>query len=317
VTNTFEVSPTSFHNALIGLGIDPIHADRGFRAEHPFVVAVLLAMMGIRVFPTKLKTKIPCIREWQHRASTNPTDLAPWQRRFNPNWSALTGRDNNLVILDIDGERGRADLARLEGEFRPLPKTIRCNSGRIDGGFHLWLRPPDGVDDLRNQQPLPGTKIDVRAWHGYAVLAGSLHKSGARYSWAPGCAPDEIELAECPPDWWAWLPKKESKVAAINRNSGCRSRGANQDRLHDPSSLLIGDGAGFGGFQNPIYKNAIQYFLKAGPEAPPETIIEILRELIIAAPKDHGRDVSRYLSGPDLPRIVERAREFVNEVQGF
>ena len=121
-------------------------------------------------------------------------------------------------------------------------------------------------------------------------------------------------MAECPASWWAWLPKREHGDNAIPRHSGKRvASSAGVQRRHDPGSLLIGDG--FGGFQNPIYKNAISYFFKAGIDAPAEPIIGTLRELVIEAPKDHGRDVSRYVSGPDLPRIVERARSFVIKVK--
>lgn len=300
---------------LAGLGIDPANAYQGFRADHPFPVAVRLAMRGIRVLPTRVDTKIPCISGWPERATTDPAKLAWWQNRFNPNWSVLTGVDNDLMLLDVDGEKGLADLIELEEKLGKLPKTVKCISGRADGGCHFWLRTPSGEHDVRNQQPLPGTKIDVRGWHGHAVVAGSLHKSGKRYTWAPGCAPDEVEIAECPPAWWEWLPKKEHETMGGVCASRTKSHAPTRKRDHSSASLLIGDGAGFGGFQDPIYKNAIQYFFKVGIEVPVEPIIASLREIVIAAPKDYGRDVSRYLSGSDLPRIVERAREFVKQMK--
>jgi hypothetical protein len=300
--------------SFTALGIDPAYSLDGFRAAHPFPVAVRLAMLGFRVMPTRVETKIPCVKGWPERATTDPTRLARWQSQFNPNWSILTGRENGVIVLDIDGEQGRADLARLETELGALPLTWRCNSGRVNGGFHIWLRPPPGNDDLRNQQPLPGYKVDVRGFHGHVVVAGSLHKSGNRYAWAPGCSPDEIALAECPPEWWAWLPKKDEAVAApLSKSTPSARQSSPVKRTRDPASYLFGDDPGYGGFQDPISKNAIRYFLKAGDEAPAEPIISGLQRMIVAAPKDHGRDVSRYLHGPDLPRLVERARLFVKE----
>lgn len=303
-------------NILTGLGIDPANAYLGFRARHPFPVAVRLAMLGFRVMPSRVDTKVPYIGGWPKQATTDPAKLALWQRRYNPNWSILTGRENNLVLLDVDGEQGRADLAGLEAKLGKLPRTVVNNSGRLGGGCHILLRPPAGNDDLRNQQPLTGTKIDVRGWHGHGVIAGSLHKSGQRYSWASGCAPDEVEIAECPPAWWEWLPKKneEKSVVAREARSGVRAPAIKQK--HDPSSLLIGDGEGFGGFQNPIYKNAIRYFLNVGVSASEAIIIETLREMIAEAPKAEGRDVSRYMEGDDLPRTVDRAREYVKQMKG-
>jgi hypothetical protein len=299
---------------LAGLGIDPANAYQGFRAEHPFPVAVRLAMRGIRVLPTRVDTKIPCIGGWPERATTDPAKLAMWQSRFNPNWSVLTG--GNMILLDADGDKGLADLVELEKKLCKLPNTVKCISGRADGGCHIWLHTPYGEVEVRNQQPLPGTKIDVRGWHGHAVVAGSLHKSGKRYTWAPGCAPDEVGIAYCPPEWWEWLPKKNHQTSPVARITRSRLHVPAIKRIHDPASHLIGDGDGFGGFQDPIYKNAIRYFLKVGVSAPESIILETLREMIAEAPKMEGRDVSRYMVGSDLPRTVERAREYVKQVKG-
>jgi hypothetical protein len=304
----------TFETALTALDIDPRHAAEGFCAKHPFAVAVRLAMLGLRVLPTRVQTKIPCMKGWPERATTDPAKLAPWQARFEPNWSILTGRENGVIVLDIDGAQGVADLARLESELGPLPDTWRCNSGRVGGGFHIWLRPPPGTDDLRNQQPITGTKIDVRGHHGHIVVSGSLHRSGNRYAWVLDCSPDDIELAECPASWWAFLPKKESAPTNTrSRTSPSVRHTRGVARKHDPASYLIGDGPGYGGFQDSIFKNAIRYFRLAGSGAPDDVIVAGLRKLISAAPKDHGRDVSRYLSGQDLPRLVQRARFFVKE----
>jgi hypothetical protein len=114
------------------------------------------------------------------------------------------------------------------------------------------------------------------------------------------------------------LPKKV--FGSLSRTSGRsasprRSSSHHIHINHDASSLLIGDGDGHGGFQNPIYKNAIQYFFGADIDAPAEPIITVLREMIEDAPKLPARDVTRYMTGADLPRIVERARAFVNSVK--
>jgi len=296
--------------------ITPEEFHKGVHAMDSCVVAIFLAAQhGLRVLPIRSKIKVPRILGWPELASRDIGQIMRWRDQFGCDFAILTGRENNVFVLDVDGAQGAEDLARLEETLGPLPATTTCNSGRMGGGFHKLLRQPAGTDDVRNQQPLAGTKIDVRGWHGYAVTAGSLHKSGNRYTWAQGFAPDQVGIAECPTAWWEWLPKKEYEAAIGNRVSRNRPRTFLRRGQHDSGSLLIGDGAGFGGFENPIYKNAIQYFFKAGGEAPAEPIIEVLKKMIIEAPKGPGRDVSRYLNGLDLPRIVERAREFANEVK--
>jgi hypothetical protein len=283
------------------------------RAAKPLPVALTLAGMGFRVIQVSPISKHPTMPDWPNRATSDPDLIQCWDGHWPAmNWGVLTGRDGGVLVLDADGERGIADLARLEAEHGALD-TWRVRSGR---GEHVWLRLPPGEDDVRNQQPLAGTRVDLRGFHGQAVIPGSLHKSGRRYEWLPGCAPGEIELQTCPPEWWAWLPKRNEAVTASHSKtpSARRARGV-VERQHDPASLLIGDGPGYGGFQDPVYKNAIQYFLRAGADAGASVIIGVLREMIAEAPKDESRDVSRYLTGNDLPRIVERAREFVKQVK--
>ena len=284
------------------------------RAAKALPVALTLAREGFKMIQVSPISKHPTMPDWPNRATSDTALILRWDGHWpGMNWGVLTGRDGDsgLLVLDADGERGIADLARFEADHGAL-RTWRVRSGR---GEHVWLRLPPGDDDVKNQQPLAGTKVDVRGFHGQAVTPGSLHhKSGRRYEWLPGCAPGEIELQTCSPEWWAWLPKRNEAVTAsrVKTPSARRSPGRT---AHDPASLLIGDGPGYGGFQDPVYKNAIQYFFRAGADAPASIIIGMLREMIAEAPKEEGRDVSRYMAGNDLPRIVERARKYVKQVK--
>ena len=310
------MDPTKLEGGLIALGIDPRHARDGFRAQHPFVVALHMAALGYRVIPCNVR-KIPHIESWQHRASREPRTLIQWERGLfesyktpepHSNWSVLAGAENGLVIVDEDciGE-----VAILESKLGKLVPTWTVESGR---GRHLWYRTSTEEADYRTVSRVLGAGVDIRGWHGHAVLPGSMHKSGNRYRWADGHAPDEIEIAELPLAWREALPKHVESGGPVARSVRrvSKARGSVE---HDPGSYLIGDGPGFGGFQNPIYRNAIRYFFKAGIDAPESIIIDTLREMIAEAPKGVGRDTARYMDGNDLPRIVERAREYVKEVK--
>ncbi|MBV8799853.1 MAG: bifunctional DNA primase/polymerase [Alphaproteobacteria bacterium] len=324
---------THFESALAALGIDPRHAADGVRAKHPLVPPLIMSAEGFRFFTAYRDTKTPGFRDWQFLASSDPLVLAGWYKKLAPpnpathwyplaphselNMLVLTGRAGKLWLIDIDGEQGRADLATLESELGPLPQTWTVESGRIGGGEHRWFRPTPNIDpELMNQQHMFGYSIDVRAWHGYAVCPGSTHaETHARYRWREGCAPGEIEMAELPPAWLEYLPKKvigECASVTTRSRSVC---GLRLKREHDPASLLVGDGPGFGGFDAPLYRNAIQFFFSAGTDAPAVICLEMLREIIAEAPKGPGRNVSRYMTGNDLPRVVERARSFVQQVK--
>jgi len=314
----------AFARFLVSLGYDRRRATQlaadGFRAADPFVVAVRLASIGKRAMPSGAD-KVPCISGWQDKATTNPATLAHWYKtKAAPCWSILTGRANGVVVIDIDGEQGLHDLAALESEYGALPQTLRVISGRVGGGLHIWFRPPAGTDDLRNQQSFTtladGRKIkwDIRGWHGHTVIPGSKHKSGNRYRWVEGCSPDECELAECPMWLWELLPKKEHANEGSQR--AARTGAGYVKSEYDPGSWLFGDGDGRGAFQGPINKWAIRYFRLEGVDADASPLIEFLREQIIAAKKGPGREQyvqDKYLAGPELERLVERARKYVKE----
>lgn len=320
-----DKAQASLESILARLGRDPKNAAGGWRSRDPYVVALMYAASGYPVFPCS-KTKCPLTKHGFYDASIDLQTLARWGRyKHAYGWCVRTGRYEGdggplgLWIFDIDDELGYARLAELESELGPLPKTWTNMSGRMGGGEHRLFAPASYGPDMKTvgKALIHGKrgKIDQKGRGGYAVTAASYHVSGNSYYWATGCAPDETPLASLPPQWVEAMDKADSP-APQNAAHRLRSGSSTQRRPYDPTSLLIGDGPGYGNFQNPIYKNAIKYFFMAGVEAPAEIAIKALREMIMDAPKDHGRDVSRYLSGSDLPRIVERARAFVIKVKG-
>ncbi|MGH6870045.1 MAG: bifunctional DNA primase/polymerase [Rhizomicrobium sp.] len=290
-----------------------------WRAPDAFAVATMLASLGYRVLPTRPENKVPFISRWPERATTHPHVIARWRLKYpGANWSIFTGEENDVEIIDVDGEQGRADLARLESELGPLPQTWSVVSGRVGGGTHRLFKPPPGCEDLRTVAHVLGCAIDIRGWHGHAVLPGSLHKSGNRYQWALGCAPDECELAELPPAWRERLPKHvDRKEAGDARDRPRRESRAARQRapLYDSGSMILGDGAGGGGFHRVINRLSIFYFKNEGADADPDALRDYLRRKIEAADaSNHSQDaIQRYMSDAYLGEAIESAREFVRK----
>jgi hypothetical protein len=312
----------SLETLLRSAGRDPRAAGAGWRSDDPFVNACLLAASGFPQFPCNI-FKRPLTKHGVNDATCNLTSIIYWARE-KPfyGFGVKTGRYNNdsgpsgLWVFDVDDQPGYARLAELEEILGPLPKSWTVMSPRPGGGEHRYFTPsPDGPDMKMVSRAVIDVKkgqIDQKGRGGYVIGAGSLnYKSRKRYFWKEGCAPDETPLGTLSPAWVAAMDKADAVtpkgITPLLRLSGPST----EKRTHDPSSLLIGEGPGYGGFNDPVYKNAIQYFLRAGVEAPAHIIIDALREMIAGAPKNPGRDVSRYLTGPDLPRIVERARVYV------
>jgi hypothetical protein len=138
--------------------------------------------------------------------------IEQWFARWpDANVGILTGQASGLVVLDVDGEDGKASLQALTAAHAPLPKTLCVKTGRAgsDGkrkGCHYYFRAPAGAP-IRNSAGNLGKGLDVRGEGGYVVAPPSLHPSGLLYEWL---APEQ-PLADLP----AWLLAKlaEAKPA--------------------------------------------------------------------------------------------------------
>jgi hypothetical protein len=105
----------------------------------------------------------------------------------------LTGRDSNLVVLDVDGEIGEQTLRDLEAKHGEIPETKQVKTGK---GRHLWFRYPKDVDKVQNVSN-DKTKLDIRGDGGYVVAPPSIHISGAIYEFVRG--PFAVSVRPCPP----------------------------------------------------------------------------------------------------------------------
>ena len=154
---------------------------------------------GWSVIPVEPRGKRPLVAwlEFQDRQPT-AAEVAGWFGRWpEANLGIVTGVVSGLAVLDVDaGHGGAQSLVGLENAHGPLPRTITVATG--GGGRHLYFSHPGGV--VHNKVGLaPG--IDLRGDGGCVVAPPSLHPSGRRYAWAPGCAPGQERLASLPP----WL----------------------------------------------------------------------------------------------------------------
>ncbi|MEJ7763868.1 MAG: bifunctional DNA primase/polymerase [Acidimicrobiales bacterium] len=123
-------------------------------------------------------------------ATVNPGIITGWCERWpNANVGLLTGVA--FDVLDIDGPQADTQLGRAAGgHLASLGPEVA--TGR---GWHLYFAPTGGG----NKTGLID-HVDWRGAGGYVVAPPSLHISGTRYTWEPGCGPEET-LEPVPP----WL----------------------------------------------------------------------------------------------------------------
>lgn len=156
--------------------------------------------LGAPVFPCEPAGKRPLGALAPHGvkdATTDPRVIRAW-------WGACPGANIGLATgggffaLDVDGDEGKASLAKLQEHHGPLPPTVASVTG--SGGWHLFYGLPHGRA-IRNSAGKLGPKLDVRGAGGYVVAPPSAHPSGRPYTFMPGCEPWSMPLAMAP----AWL----------------------------------------------------------------------------------------------------------------
>ena len=120
-------------------------------------------------------------------------------------WSGVgivTGRVSGVLVLDVDGPEGEAELKKRGHEATPMVRTA-------SGGLHLYFKHPDrhvrtGI------RVAPG--LDVKAAGGYVVAPPSVGANGRPYEWL--VSPEDTALAD-PPEWLlALLDRERSKGPA-------------------------------------------------------------------------------------------------------
>lgn len=182
-----------------------------------------MAGLGLAVFPVKPGQKVPALRDWQARATTDPRELSGLfgtGQAFNI--GVVTGRRSGVFVLDVDCKTidGRTTLARLEDRYGALPLTWAVETP--SGGAHLWFADPRSRRVGNRAGFAPG--LDIRGDGGFVVAPPSVI-GGASYRWSH--PPAQHCLSEAP----RWLldlaapqrppiPKGLSPVVPVAGKSG-------------------------------------------------------------------------------------------------
>src|SRR5947209_12336724 len=140
-----------------------------------------------------------------HWATTDPAMVDyVWARDKLAGIGVATGQASRLLVIDLDvkdGLNGRIELGRFMLEHQlAVPMGLQVSTP--SGGWHIWMRLPEGVSVPGRIGILPG--VDVKSDGGYVVAAPSRvwldSLDGGRvlvpYR-ARGC-PCELPMA---PDW--------------------------------------------------------------------------------------------------------------------
>ena len=190
------------------------------------------AERGWKVFPLNPRSKHPLRNSHGFKDATTDEETIHqwWREKPLLNLAIATGRDSDLVVIDVDFRHGGdASLFELEQELGELPETIHVLT---PGGWHLYFRHP-GVE-LKSDFGTDFPGLDIKGDGGYVVAPPSIHPSGGPYKWK--LAPGEAEIAELPEAFIQAARVAQASVpAAVADVSRPVGRSAGSDTIPLPS----------------------------------------------------------------------------------
>ena len=137
--------------------------------------AALLARSGLPVFPCEANSKLPAIKNFPQRATTDQKQVAAWWNGKPRNIAISTGHlieGGILTVVDVDvknDKKGDVTLFQLETEGFEFPPTFEVRTP--SNGRHLYYRASIA---LRQGTDTLGSGIDTRCLGGYVLAPGSV-----------------------------------------------------------------------------------------------------------------------------------------------
>lgn len=193
------------------------------QTQNPVELALYYARQGWRVLPLHAVQNNHCTCGKKHCPSKGKhpfAELVPhgvkdattdeitindwWKRKPNANVGIATGKESDLVVLDVDDRHdGEKSLGELVAKFGQLPPTLQVITG--GGGRHIYFKYPIGFDNIKSTVGKVGCGLDIRADGGYVVAPPSIHSSGNLYVWEISGSSNEVADM---PDWLLNLVKE-------------------------------------------------------------------------------------------------------------
>lgn len=185
--------------------------------------------------------KHPVIRSWQSNATASTAQLTKWWSTApDANVGVLTGRESNLMVLDVDGDAGVESLIKLEDKYGPLPVTLTSNTGR---GYHYFFKHPGHKFAIKLSTTAsakrlgPGLEIKADGKADCVTVPPSVHASGRSYAWVNPDTP----IADAP-NWLLELLTVED-VPTPASNSGVILEGQRNRTMYAEIGDLFRTGA--------------------------------------------------------------------------
>jgi hypothetical protein len=138
-------------------------------------------------------------------ATIDIKQIKEWIKQYpNANWGIRTGKESNIVVLDVDVKKGGNESLIKNKYSNPITFTVSTGNG-----YHCYFELPKDIEWASGVNILTG--VDIRANNGYVVAPPSKHINGSTY---------EIfcnEKLAYPPDWFCGIISKKQEQKGINK----------------------------------------------------------------------------------------------------
>lgn len=128
--------------------------------------ALAWAARGFKVFPLRVGSKQPAVKDWPTLATTDTAQIRAWWTDQNFNIGTLT---DDHIVVDVDNKRGKngsGSFAALDLEFEDLATLTVATP---TAGSHVYYHGPNRSLSVGKL----GDGLDIRSYHGYVVAPGS------------------------------------------------------------------------------------------------------------------------------------------------
>ena len=163
--------------------------------------------VGLNVLPLIPRKKHPMIKWeiYEKQRATREEVISWWTKQPDANIGIITGKINDLVVVDVDGDQGKKSMEILYNKEMPLTPVTKSIRGK-----HYYFKNTDHWDSYIGIYP----DVDIRGEGGLIVAPPSIHPTGKEYAWINSIL--ETELAEMPSELIeAFKEKEKNKPKAI------------------------------------------------------------------------------------------------------
>lgn len=146
--------------------------------------------------------------EFQTRKATKEEIKEWWKKYPDANIAAVTGKESNLAVIDIDTEEGKDTIQEYIPDSILIPT---CETPK--GGQHLYFQCPDPPLN-NNSRIIPG--CDFRGEGGYILAPPSINDQGKVYRWLPGLSLDDVPMVPLPKAYLDFVTGQAKQASSFN-----------------------------------------------------------------------------------------------------